>query len=283
MNKITQLEQNGGITVPKNFNVGNQINLAMLKLSGMKDKANCPVLQKVTPESVASALFNMCILGLSMEKNQCYFIPYGNELQFQPSYHGRVALAKRLGGAGEPQAQIIYEGDVFEYVINPKTGKKEVIKHEQKMQNIDNAKIIGAWCIIPYEGRPELDPKVEIMTMAEIRRSWAQGATKGQSGAHQNFTQEMVKKTIINRACKMFISTSDDAGIVENVDRQDAEFQSQPENVAQNATEAMFEALPSASSAEAVQDTAEAVDVAENAPFPQDEEGDGLDANFFNA
>lgn len=252
MKRIATLENAGGINVPKNYSAGNQINLAMLKLSQMMAKDGQPVLTKVTPASVANALLNMCILGLSLEKAQCYFIPYGNELQFQPSYHGRITLAKRMGGAGEPQAQVIYEGDEFEYEINPKTGKKVVTKHVQKLQNIDNAKIVGAWCLIPYEGRPELEPKVEVMTMAEIRQAWMQGATKGQSGAHRNFTQEMVKKTIISRACKLFLSTSDDAGIFDGDERaEQPEFQSQDQPQA-NATEAVFEAIPAPSPAQPV-------------------------------
>lgn len=253
MKKIATLEGNGGLTIPKNYSAGNQINLALLALSEMKGKDGQPVLSKVTPASVASALLKMCIQGLSLDKAQCYFIPYGNELQFQQSYHGRITLAKRLGGAGEPQAQVIYEGDEFEYEINPKTGKKVVTKHVQKLQNIDNAKIVGAWCLIPYDGRPDLEPKVEVMTMAEIRTSWMQSATKGQSGAHRNFTQEMVKKTIISRACKLFLSTSDDAGIFDDDERAEpAEFQSQPQA---NAAEAVFGVIPAPLQVQAANET----------------------------
>ena len=158
----------------------------------------------------------MCIKGLSLEKGQCAFIQYGNEVQFQEEYYGKIALAKRCG-AGDPQVQVIYEDDIFEYCINPTTGKKSVIKHEQKLQNIDNAKIIGAWCVMPC-GDDSQEPKVEIMTMAEIRQSWMRGATKGQSPAHRDFPQEMAKKTVIGRACKLFYSTSDDAGIYEDAD-----------------------------------------------------------------
>ena len=43
---------------------------------------------------------------------------------------------------------------------------------------------------------------------------------KGNSGAHKNFTQEMSKKTVTNRACKHFYSTSDDSDIlIESINR----------------------------------------------------------------
>ena len=204
LNKIAAL-QKGGITVPKGFSADNQIYLAFLKLSSMEDpKTHQPILQTVTPQSVANALLTMCLKGLSMEKGQCTFIRYGRELQFQQMYHGTVALAKRYG-ADDPQAQVIYEGDEFEYEINPQTGKKRVIRHVQRLENIKGDKIVGAWCLIPYAGHPEKDPKVEVMTMDEIRRSWMQGATRGESPAHRNFPQEMAKKTVICRACTLFV------------------------------------------------------------------------------
>ena len=251
LNRIAAL-QKGGITVPKGFSADNQIYLAFLKLTGMTDPSSKkPVLSLVTPQSVANAMLTMCLKGLSMEKGQCTFIRYGNELQFQQEYHGTVALAKRYG-AGDPQAQVIYEGDDFEYEINPKTGKKVVKKHVQKLQNINNDKIVGAWCLVPYADHPDWEPKVEVMTMDEIRRSWMQGATKGQSPAHRNFPQEMAKKTVIGRACKLFVSTSDDAGVYGTDDSPEWQ-ESQEAPAEANAKEAVFAELPQAPEPAAVE------------------------------
>ncbi|MPN64903.1 hypothetical protein SDC9_212681 [bioreactor metagenome] len=55
---------------------------------------------------------------------------------------------------------------------------------------------------------------VEVMNIGQIKKSWNQGAAKGNSGAHQNFADEMAKKTVINRACKMFVNTSDDSELL---------------------------------------------------------------------
>lgn len=285
LKRIADMEKNGGINVPKNFSASNQINLAMLKLTQMKDTNGRLVLSYVTGASVANALLNMCILGLSLEKGQCAFIPYGNELQFQVEYHGKVALAKRLGGAGEPQAQVIYEGDVFEYNINPMTGKKVVIKHEQKLENISNDKIVGAWCIVPYANHPEIEPKVEIMTMAEITQSWMQGATKGNSPAHRNFKQEMVKKTIIARACKLFISTSDDAGIYDTYSGGGSDVDVQEQEKVTSPVEAVFEGISEPSRKQLEQPHAEKVnEPVAAASEPQDENpAMAMNDDFFNA
>ena len=285
LNKIAAL-QKGGITVPKGFSADNQIYLAFLKLSSMEDPKNHqPILQTVTPQSVANALLTMCLKGLSMEKGQCTFIRYGRELQFQQMYHGTVALAKRYG-ADDPQAQVIYEGDEFEYEINPATGKKRVIKHVQRLENIKSDKIVGAWCLVPYAGHPELDPKVEVMTIDEIRRSWMQGATRGESPAHRNFPQEMAKKTVIGRACKLFVSTSDDAGVYGYPETP--EWQEGAETP--NSREAVFEELPAAAPEPAPEretetggDQAEPAPEPEPAPAPAVPDEKPLNADFFNA
>ena len=285
LNKIAAL-QKGGITVPNGFSADNQIYLAFLKLSSMEDPKNHqPILQTVTPQSVANALLTMCLKGLSMEKGQCTFIRYGRELQFQQMYHGTVALAKRYG-ADDPQAQVIYEGDEFEYEINPATGKKRVIKHVQRLENIKSDKIVGAWCLVPYAGHPELDPKVEVMTIDEIRRSWMQGATRGESPAHRNFPQEMAKKTVIGRACKLFVSTSDDAGVYG--DPETPEWQEGAETP--NSREAVFEELPAAAPEPAPEretetggDQAEPAPEPEPAPAPAVPDEKPLNADFFNA
>jgi recombination protein RecT len=54
---------------------------------------------------------------------------------------------------------------------------------------------------------------LEVMNMAQIRKAWDQGATKGNSPAHKNFPDQMCKKTVTNRAVKLLISSSDDSAL----------------------------------------------------------------------
>lgn len=265
LNKISAL-QKSGIKIPAGFSAQNQIYLAFLKLTAMTTRDGSPMLSAVKPQSVANALLTMCIKGLSLEKGQCAFIQYGDELQFQEEYHGKIALAKRCG-AGDPQAQVIYEGDVFEYIIDPATGKKQILKHEQKLGNIDPTKIVGAWCIVPYADG-QYEPKVEIMTMAEIRQSWMQGATKGQSPAHKNFPGEMAKKTVISRACKLFYSTSDDAGIYEEDEMREVP-ETKGEDIQFDALPVISEGAAKAGSAAIEQEAAPAAPAPAPAPAPK--------------
>ena len=224
LNKIANATK-VGLVIPENYNAANNVTLALIELSESKE-GKAPILQTCTPASVATALYKMCIMGLSLTKKQCDFIQYGNNVVCQPEYTGNIAMAKRLGHAGTPNAQVIYEDDVFEYYIDAR-GRAHVIKHEQALKNIDPNKIVGAWCAVPYADDPSAEPFVDVMTINEIHTSWQMGGSKGQSKAHRMFPAEMCKKTVISRACKLFIRASDDsdvaAQIVDDVDEQTAQ------------------------------------------------------------
>lgn len=211
--KINAFTRDGGLLLPENYSVANNMKSAWLVLQETTDRNGKPALEVCSKASIANALFDMVLQGLSVSKSQGYFIVYGNKLEFQRSYFGTVALAKRSGGIKtEPVANVIYDGDDFIYNIDPKTGHYAIVKHEQKLQNIDDNKITGAYAIVKLA---DGSTQVTIMTIAQIRAAWNQGATKGKSPAHQNFAGEMAKKTVIGRACKMIINSADDAWLYE--------------------------------------------------------------------
>lgn len=222
LNKVNQFARDGGLKLPENYSVVNNMKSAWLVLQETTDRNSKPALEVCSKASIANALFDMVLQGLSVSKSQGYFIVYGNKLEFQRSYFGTVALAKRSGGIKtEPVANVIYEGDDFIYTIDPQTGHYAIVKHEQKLQNIDDNKITGAYAIVKLA---DGSTQVTIMTIAQIRAAWNQGATKGKSPAHQNFAGEMAKKTVIGRACKMVINSADDAWLYEGKrDEMDAD------------------------------------------------------------
>lgn len=209
LTRIEEFQKTGGMVLPKDYSVENHMKSAWLILQATTDRSGQPALSVCTKESIANALLDMVLQGLAVSKKQGYFIVYGNKLEFQRSYFGTIALAKRTGGIKtEPVANVIYEGDEFVYSIDPKTARISIVKHEQKIDNIDNSKIKGAYALVTLA---DGSTQVTIMSMAQIRAAWGQGATKGGSPAHKNFAEEMAKKTVIGRACKAIINSSDDA------------------------------------------------------------------------
>lgn len=209
LSRIEQFQKDGSMILPKNYSVENHMKSAWLALQEVEDKEHHKALQICTKESIANSLLDMVLQGLSVSKKQGYFIVYGNKLIFRRSYFGTIALAKRAGGiVSEPVANVIYDGDDFQYEIDPKTAKVAIVKHSQKLENIDNSKIKGAYALVTLA---DGTTQVTIMSMQQIRAAWGQGATKGNSPAHKNFAEEMAKKTVIGRACKAIINSSDDA------------------------------------------------------------------------
>lgn len=214
LTRIEEFQKTGGMVLPKDYSVENHMKSAWLILQATTDRSGQSALSVCTKESIANALLDMVLQGLAVSKKQGYFIVYGNKLEFQRSYFGTIALAKRTGGIKtEPVANVIYEGDEFVYSIDPKTARISIVKHEQKIDNIDNSKIKGAYALVTLA---DGSTQVTIMSMAQIRAAWGQGATKGVSPAHKNFAEEMAKKTVIGRACKAIINSSNDAWLYDD-------------------------------------------------------------------
>ena len=103
----------------------------------------------------------------------------------------------------------------FVYSIDPETGLKKIVEHTQDLENLDADKVKGAYAILTTEDGRTI---VEIMNMGQIRKAWMQGSMKGGSPAHKNFGDEMAKKSVLGRACKMLIGISDDADLYDEQD-----------------------------------------------------------------
>lgn len=218
LDRVKTFEQTGQLMLPPNYVAENALKSAWLMLQETKDKNNKPVLETCSKASIANALLSMVIQGLNVDKHQCYFIVYGNKLVLQRSYFGSMHVAKTVDPNIEDiYAAVVYEDDDFEYEI--KHGKERVIKHTQKLANKDKDKIIGAYATILYKDGTELST---IMTIDQIKEAWRKSPMKPVDdkgnikaySTHAQFTEEMAKKTVINRACKYVINSSSDQSIV---------------------------------------------------------------------
>lgn len=212
--RIGQMLSDASIRIPANYAWENELKLAWLKLQTIKDRNERPAIEVCTKESIINSFLEMTMKGLSISKSQGYFIVYSNQLTFQESYFGTLTALKRAVKLKyEPMAQVIYEGDVFEYGINPENGQKRIIKHEQSLENIDDNKIKGAYAIVVTEDGTSY---MDVMSMQQIRLAWNQGTMKGNSKAHNNFTGEMAKKTVLGRVAKIPLKTSEDGHLYDD-------------------------------------------------------------------
>lgn len=200
--KIKQKEK-FGLTFPKDYNYTNELMSAMLILQDTQDMNKKPVLQSCTRASIENALVEMVTSGLSMQKKQCYPVAYGGKLQCQKSVYGNTCIARRYG-LKDITAEVIYEGDTFEYeIVN---GKKSIATHKQDFENIDNDKVKGAYAIATMDDGSIL---TEVMNIKQIKQAWKQGYgyKENGNGAHQKFTDQMAMKTVKNRLLKQINNT----------------------------------------------------------------------------
>ena len=210
--KVEQFQKEGELDLPKNYSPENAMKSAWLELQSTKTKSKKPVLQACSKDSIANALLKMVTLGLNPGKKQGYFIAYGKTLTFQPSYFGNVAVVKQTANAKDVNPQVIYKGDELDYEI--KNGRTKIKTHKQSFENKVNGKMLGAYAVIEFnDERPDY---AEIMTIDQIKNAWKQGQTykEGGNSPHNNFGEEMAKKTVINRVTKSYINSSNDSHLV---------------------------------------------------------------------
>ena len=262
--KLDELKKDGGLAIPANYNPANALKSAFFE---MTNSASGNLLEKCSRESIANSLLNMAIQGLSPAKKQCYFVPYGQNLSMQRSYFGTQKVVKSLANVEDIWATIIYEGDEFEI----EGGRERIAKHTTSFLNRDND-IIGAYCIIKKTDGEEV---LTVMTRKEIEASWSQSKNKS---VQNKFPQEMAKRTVINRAAKAFINTSDDSdALIQAVnDTTEEEFENDQERAVRDVTETvereanqvLIETKPKAKSKAKPKPEPEAVEVSEDISLP---------------
>lgn len=207
-----------GLSFPADYNPTNALMGAYLIMKETTDKNGKCILESCSQASIANSLMDMATLGLNASKKQGYFISYGGKCQFQKSYFGNITLARR-NGLKTINAEIIYDGDTFKYHIE--NGMKVIDIHEQDFMNIDNDKILGAYAVAVMDDGRKV---VEVMNINQLKKAWNQrmgGLKEDASSTHMKFKDQMAKKTVINRLCKLIGNTSTDGNISEISDRLD--------------------------------------------------------------
>lgn len=209
--KVQEFVSRGELHLPPNYSVENAMKSAWLILQNTFDKDKRPVLQACTRDSIANALLDMAVQGLNPAKKQGYFIAYGKQLVFQRSYFGTMAVTKRVAGAKDIFAEIVYKGDEFEYTIH--RGNKVITKHVQRIENVDPDNIVAAYCTIVFDDDRQF---TDVMTWPEIQKAWSKSKMNPdkEGSTHKEFAQEMARKTVINRACKRYLNSSDDGSLL---------------------------------------------------------------------
>jgi recombination protein RecT len=208
-NQINQMmNQENGLKLPANYAVGNALKSAFFALKSSNDGDLIQIAAHV-PEmktSIANALIDMVVQGLSPAKTQVYFIKYGQKVQMQRSYFGTQAALKRLSNVDDCWANVVHEGDKFD--ISAKDDRIVVTNWEPTLEGLDG-QIKYVYAVIEMADGTH---QYTIMTFKQIKNSWSQTRSKG--AVQNKFSDEMAKRTVLNRAAKNILNTSDDSDLV---------------------------------------------------------------------
>ena len=95
--------------LPKHMSADRMARVALTTINKTPKLAQC------TQESFFAALMTCSQLGLEPDGRLAHLIPYGNQCQLIVDYKGLVDLAYRSKQVLSIHADVIYEGDEFEY------------------------------------------------------------------------------------------------------------------------------------------------------------------------
>ena len=152
-------------------------------------------LSHIPQAKLVPALLKGAYLGLDFFNKECYAVPYGQQVQFMPSYTGMVKLAKRFSKRPltDIYGHVVRDGDEFESGMED---GHEYVRFKPKPFN--EGAIVGAFAVAQFA---DGGIKVEVMSKAQLDA--VKRMSKAQSGtAWKFFPDEMYRKSVIRRLCK---------------------------------------------------------------------------------
>lgn len=198
MNSIISKSEQGRLTLPSDYNVGNALLAGWV---AMQDAENFKV---STELSRIEALVDMSLMA-HYPKKHGYFIVYATKMTWFPKYTGKVYTVNRALGI-EISAQVIYEKDDFSYEVED--GVYFNIIHKQELKNIIKGEEIGAYAIARDEKTKDVI-RAEVMTMVQVRESWSKSKFDKDKKLH---TEEFIRRSVYNRITKWFMETKNIVG-----------------------------------------------------------------------
>lgn len=169
-------------------------------------------------DSLKRAILNVAAIGLSLNpyKAEAYLIPRKGKVCLDISYRGYIQLAASLGAIKKVDVELVHKNDDFKYM-----GVDAAPRHDFNPFEADRGPVIGGY-VIAKLGNDEL--KFTFMTIEEIEtirdrsESWIAYKKKGVTTPWNTDRAEMIKKTLIRRARKLWPMV-DSSGRMARVDR----------------------------------------------------------------
>jgi len=159
-----------------------------------------PELLECTPASLAGAILQASQLGLECDgvSGQAALIPFGKQVTLIPMYKGLLSLARRSGDISTIEVRVVHAKDKFKF----KLGLKPILEHEPHTGEAPG-EVIAVYAIARFkDGGIQFDVMWKHEIDAIRKRSPA-----GKSGPWVTDYEEMAKKTVLRRLCKLLPSS----------------------------------------------------------------------------
>ena len=155
-------------------------------------------------QSVINAVNNVAAIGISLNpaKRQAYLVPRDGRICLDISYMGLLDLAIESGGVKWGQAELVHEKDTFQLC-----GIDKPPVHQRDPFAKDRGPIVGAYVVVKTATGDYLTTCMSIGEVFEIRdrsSAWKAYVSKKRSCPWVTDEGEMIKKTVIKRAYKMW-------------------------------------------------------------------------------
>ena len=154
------------------------------------------------PQSLKNAVLNVGAIGLTLNpiEKKAYLIPRKGKICLDISYIGLVDVACQLGSISFVQAKIVHKNDTFEY-----RGLNLEPIHSFNAFG-DRGEIVGVYCIAKATSGEFFTETMTLEDCHEIRGR-SEAYKKNGSGPWKTDKTEMMKKTVIKRASKLWPKT----------------------------------------------------------------------------
>ena len=170
-------------------------------------------------QSVINAVINVAAIGISLNpaKKQAYLVPRDGKICLDISYMGLLDLAIQSGSIMWGQAELVHTDDSFELngFDKPPTHKRDPFKKER-------GEIVGAYVVVKTRDGDYLTTCMQINDVFDIRNR-SSAWKSGRSCPWKTDEGEMIKKTVIKRAYKLWPKTDRLDGAVHFLNTENGE------------------------------------------------------------
>lgn len=187
---LGQIEKSMLAVLPKHVTPQRMIKVALSATNRM------PALLDCDARSIVQAVMLGAELGLEAGGilGEAYLVPYGKQVQLIPGYRGLIKLARQSGEVADIEARAVFERDFFEFEY----GLDHKLRHKPST-DAEPGKLTQVWALARFrEGGFHFD----VMSVGAVEKIRSRSKA-GRSGPWVTDFDEMAKKTVVRRLCKM--------------------------------------------------------------------------------